>query len=400
MEEILAKFKDYCERPYERAMEVKAARNIKIIGCLPMYFPEEIIHAAGALPVTLFGSDEPITLGNGHMMTNACDQVRSSFDSLLKGKYDFLDGIAAIHVCDQVRFFLEVWQLDHPVDFFHQMWRPYKLDETTQVFLRSELERLIGSLEEFLGAKITDQALQSSIGIYNESRAMMRKLNALRKEKPGLISAADMVRVVAASMFIPREEHNELLRQLVSKLEVMQAPSGKKTKVIVVGHPCSVPESELLDLIENQGMAVVDDDFFTGGRYFARDVSLSLGPVEAFVEYYRSAIPCTTNHFAPNWITPGMSWKKVLDVAGENPKYRSISLVKEKKGFEHETMGPEVEFNRSRLASRINNGEVPQGFMFVYRYSERVAFAVRFDGNGKVTDVQDVMTMADLLQTR
>lgn len=115
---------------------------------------------------------------------------------------------------------------------------------------------------------------------------------------------------------------------------------------------------------------------------------------------YRTMDPDKQGTAAKAAITPGMSWKKVLDVAGENPKYRSISLVKEKKGFEHETMGPEVEFNRSRLASRINNGEVPQGFMFVYRYSERVAFAVRFDGNGKVTDVQDVMTMADLLQTR
>ncbi len=121
MEEILATFRDYCEKPYERAAQIKAAGKTKIIGCLPMYFPEEIIHAAGALPVTLFGSDDPITLGDGHLMTNACDQVRSSFDSLLKGKYDFLDGIAAIYICDQVRFYLEVWQLDHPVDFFHHL---------------------------------------------------------------------------------------------------------------------------------------------------------------------------------------------------------------------------------------------------------------------------------------
>ncbi|MBP1761681.1 MAG: benzoyl-CoA reductase [Firmicutes bacterium] len=313
MEDILTRFRDYCEKPYERAAQVKATSKTKIIGCLPMYFPEEIIHAAGALPVTLFGSDEPITLGDGHMMTNACDQVRSSFDSLLKGKYDFLDGIAAIYVCDQVRFYLEVWQLDHPVDFFHQMWRPYKMDSSTQVFFRSELERLISALEEFTGTKITTEALQASIRLYNESRTMMRKLNNLRKDHPGIISASDMTHIVASSMLIPREEHNELLGQLLAMLELKEAPTGKKQRIIAVGHPCSMPETEVLDMIEANGMAIVDDDFFTGGRYFSKDVSASGDPVDAFIDFYVNAIPCTTYHYADTWIKPGKSYSPYAD---------------------------------------------------------------------------------------
>ncbi|CFX42521.1 2-hydroxyglutaryl-CoA dehydratase, D-component [Syntrophomonas zehnderi OL-4] len=313
MEDILTKFKDYCERPYERAAQLKATRNIKIIGCLPMYFPEEIIHAAGALPVTLFGSDEPITLGDGHMMTNACDQVRSSFDSLLKGKYDFLDGIAAIYVCDQVRFYLEVWQLDYPVEFFHQMWRPYKLDKSTQVFFRSELERLISSLEEFTGNKITDEKLRASIKVYNDSRAMMRKLNDLRKARPGIVSASDMARIVAASMFIPREEHNELLGQLLAQIEQSDAAASQSLRVITIGHPCSMPETEVLDLIEANGMVVVDDDFFTGGRYFSKDVSASGDPIDAFIDFYMNAIPCTTYHFPENWLETGKSFSPYAD---------------------------------------------------------------------------------------
>lgn len=332
MEDILTRFKDYCERPYERAVQLKATRNAKIIGCLPMYFPEEIIHAAGALPVTLFGSDEPITLGDGHMMTNACDQVRSSFDSLLKGKYDFLDGIAAIYVCDQVRFYLEVWQLDHPVDFFHQMWRPYKLDSTTQIFFRSELERLISSLEEFMGTKITAEALQASIRLYNESRAMMRKLNDLRKECPGIISAADMACIVASSMFIPREEHNELLGQLLANLEQKDTPASKKQRVIAIGHPCSMPETEVLDLIESNGMVIVNDDFFTGGRYFSKDVAVSADPVDAFVDYYVNAIPCTTYHFADNWIETGKSYSPYADYVidlSKDGQAKGIVVLKE-----------------------------------------------------------------------
>ncbi|HNX92419.1 MAG TPA: 2-hydroxyacyl-CoA dehydratase family protein [Syntrophomonas sp.] len=313
MEDILTRFRDYCEKPYERAAQLKATSKTKIIGCLPMYFPEEIIHAAGALPVTLFGSDEPITLGDGHMMTNACDQVRSSFDSLLKGKYDFLDGIAAIYVCDQVRFYLEVWQLDHPIEFFHQMWRPYKMDSSTQVFFRNELERLISGLEEFMGTKITTEALQASIRLYNESRAMMRKLNDLRKDRPGIISSSDMTHIVASSMLIPREEHNQLLGQLLAKLELKEAPTGKKQRIIAVGHPCSMPEAEVLDMIEANGMVIVNDDFFTGSRYFSKDVSASGDPVDAFIDFYVNAIPCTTYHYADIWIKPDKNYSPYAD---------------------------------------------------------------------------------------
>ena len=313
MEDILTRFRDYCEKPYERAAQLKATSKTKIIGCLPMYFPEEIIHAAGALPVTLFGSDEPITLGDGHMMTNACDQVRSSFDSLLKGKYDFLDGIAAIYVCDQVRFYLEVWQLDHPIEFFHQMWRPYKMDSSTQVFFRNELERLISGLEEFMGTKITTEALQASIRLYNESRAMMRKLNDLRKDRPGIISSSDMTHIVASSMLIPREEHNQLLGQLLAKLELKEAPTGKKQRIIAVGHPCSMPEAEVLDMIEANGMVIVNDDFFTGSRYFSKDVSTSGDPVDAFIDFYVNAIPCTTYHYADIWIKPDKNYSPYAD---------------------------------------------------------------------------------------
>src|SRR5665647_1366206 len=98
----------------------------------------------------------------------------------------------------------------------------------------AQLKRLISSLEDVTGTKITSEALQASIHLYNESRAMMRKLNDLRKERPGIISASDMVRVVASSMFIPREEHNELLEQMIAKIEQNEASARQKQKVIVL----------------------------------------------------------------------------------------------------------------------------------------------------------------------
>ena len=40
--------------PYTSLAEWKARTNGKIVGCVPMHIPEEIIHAAGLLPVVLW----------------------------------------------------------------------------------------------------------------------------------------------------------------------------------------------------------------------------------------------------------------------------------------------------------------------------------------------------------
>lgn len=302
MEKILSEFKEICDHPYSRAVKWKADGSRKVVGILPMYFPDEIVHAAGALPITLFGDDEPITLADGHLMVNVCNLLRSTFDSLLKDKYNFLDGIALLHVCDQVRFFINVWQMDHPMAFFHQMWRPYTMDESSRVFLMSELERLKTNLESFTGKKITPEGLKRSIGIYNQSRSMMRSLNQLRSDHPGIIKAEDMVHVTASSMLIPREEHNELLQALLSKLDGMKVSEDTRQRIVVAGHPCEIPHDDLLELIEDAGLVIVDDDFFTGGRLFAKDIRENNDPLEAITDYYMEAIPCSTYHYPANWV--------------------------------------------------------------------------------------------------
>ena len=55
MLKLLDTFKAYCQQPYRRAAEWRAESKGKVIGCLPMYFPDEIVHAAGVLPVALSG---------------------------------------------------------------------------------------------------------------------------------------------------------------------------------------------------------------------------------------------------------------------------------------------------------------------------------------------------------
>ena len=293
-QQALSEFGEVFGDPYKRAKEWKKSNKREVIGCLPMYVPEEIIHAAGMLPITIFEDEEPVALADKHLQTNTCELIRSTFDMTLRGKLDFLDGLVIPEICDQLRFFGDVWEKDHPFPYFDHLWTSLKLDEVSRAFLIQEWNRFKSTLGEFAGKEISDQTLWESIQHKPRHSILQRKLYTLRREKPGLISAKDMVKVVVSSMLMPKEEHSKLLTELIKDIRKETPPTNEKIKVVLVGKPCTIPEEKMLDLIEEVGMVVVDDDLYAGGRYPATDVLVGRHPIEALVDYQLNMIPCTT----------------------------------------------------------------------------------------------------------
>ena len=101
-------------------------------------------------------------------------------------------------------------------------------------------------------------------------------------------------------------------------------------------------------------------------------------------------------------IHPGMPYTEVFDnITGDPRKDRSTNLKKERSGGQESEMlvpSPEVPFIRERVDGHMKSNGLPHGFTATFKYSERLAFTVYFDGSGNVTKLEDAMTMADLLQ--
>lgn len=100
----------------------------------------------------------------------------------------------------------------------------------------------------------------------------------------------------------------------------------------------------------------------------------------------------------------GMSWEEVVDIAGKARRFRMIDRVVEKdpNGNEYEYTEPccSRDFVRVDVERMMADGELPDGFLLDYVYSAQVAFVAWFDGDGKLTTMENLATMADLLQTR
>ncbi len=131
-----------------------------------------------------------------------------------------------------------------------------------------------------------------------------------------------------------------------------------------------------------------------------------IGVVALVVYYtggYSSFDPTQQGKTARAAITTGMTWKQVVGVAEDPREFRSIVMKIERIGGEDvETFKPSARnrFNPKTFPGYMSDNQFSDGFIFEYRFSEQVAFAVEFDGTGTAVAVNDLTTMADLLQTR
>jgi benzoyl-CoA reductase subunit C len=298
-ENILNAFRKLVKDPYEGLRNWKTLHNKKIIACMPMQIPEEIVHAAGALPVVIPESKEPVTLASKHIQNFFCGYARSVVDVILKGKLDFLDGMVFQDTCHTMRPIFDIINANHPFPYMQRIFMPLALQKPqAKPFLLEELKRFKTSMEKFMECEISEQALQNSIDIYNKSKELMTDLYDLKRERPEIMTAREMVTINMASMLMPKEEHSACLKILIPALDKRKPPIDNaegRIRLVISGSLCEAPPDELLDLTEELGGIVVDDDLYTGSRYFCTKTPLNQNPIEGLADAYLHMVsPCPT----------------------------------------------------------------------------------------------------------
>src|SRR5829696_3305657 len=113
MQQALTTLTEIAEVPHAYAETWKRGHQRKVIGILPMNFPADIVHAAGALPVVVQDSREPITAGASLLPEFYCGYTRSLVDQVATGRLDVFDAFLCVDHCisllgayDGIRFTL------------------------------------------------------------------------------------------------------------------------------------------------------------------------------------------------------------------------------------------------------------------------------------------------------
>jgi len=291
---VMERFRE-ANRTFPKSPEILSAkaRGQKVMGWVCTYVPEELLHAAGALPVRISGYAKETDLqdGTAYFYVNNCSFARSCLQLGLRGEYAYLDGFVAGSTCDAARRLFDLWRHYVPVPFSHILTVPRKYSERALDLYFSQVVQLKKGLEAHLNVEIADESLMKSIGLYNESRSLLRALNDLRKLDEPPINGSQTMEVMNASSRMPKETFNDRLRELLWDLEHSK-PIGKgRARVMIAGS--ALNNAEFVQSIEHIGGLVVTDELCTGTRYWADPVIVDHEePLKAIARRYLHNFPC------------------------------------------------------------------------------------------------------------
>ncbi len=264
----------------------------KVIAFQCTYVPEEIIYAAGALPVRLVGNfrisryDEAAS----YMYQNTCSFILNCLEHFLGEGKEIIDGLAAASTCDCPRRLADVWEHYELTPFIHTIGVPRKISPAAYELYEGELHDFIDKLSAHLGTEITHQALWEAIGIYNRKRQLLRDLYALSRTDNPPLTGSELMNVLNASAAIPPLRFIELMEQLLEELRETPRRNAGHFRVMLGGSPLNNPA--FIRCIEEHGGMVVIDELCTGVRYWWEGVDQVDDPVKALSRRYLHNFAC------------------------------------------------------------------------------------------------------------
>jgi len=247
--------------------ETERKTGRKMIGFFHPVVPEELIYAAGLHPVRLFPYfDDLITVGDSYLQTYLCSYLRADWDQIIKGRYPYLSGAIIPRSCEAVTFLYQTWKRHNPYQFVDYINVPWKRTENAISFFAKELGRVKKDIEKFAGKEISEDSLRNAIKVYNRNRELLKEVYDLRKAELPPISGVETHNVVMSSFILDKEEHNELLEQLLTELP--RRPRHPKADVRLLISGGCVIDTRLWEMIESTGAVIVADDTNNGSRSF------------------------------------------------------------------------------------------------------------------------------------
>ncbi|MBT3327951.1 MAG: hypothetical protein HN396_17130 [Gemmatimonadales bacterium] len=256
----------------------------KVMGHFQVYFPEELAHAAGILPVKIRGAPVDREIADSRFGSYMCSILRSSLEIAMTGRLE-MDMFVTHPICDGARNLAGIWSRNRPepAQILYLPQNPNSAFAST--WLTQEYRRVLADLEAISGQVATDADLRASTEIFNKNRALLREVYQIKRETPWLLPIHEAYVLVALGGLVQREEHNELLEWVLPRIRERDARQQDKMRVVFEGGFCEQPPLDLLRAIA-EFCYVVDDDLLIGLRWLLSDVPLEGDPVNSLAVAY------------------------------------------------------------------------------------------------------------------
>lgn len=274
---ILQELEAIGRSPYKSVLKTMKTTGKEAVGCFPIYTPEELIYAAGMLPVGMWGGNTELKLADRYLQTFCCSIMRSNIEYSMKGFYDMLKAVIIPTFCDTLKCICENWKVAAPhIPVIPMSYPQNRRIEAGFVYMTEELERVRGELERISGKPVTEAMLQDAFAVYEEYRSVMRAFVRAAADHPDVIDARTRHLVIKAGYFSDKKAYTEKMRALTAALTEEPVKPFGGIKVVATG--LMAEPSALLDIFAKNNVAVAADDLAQESRQF-RTVSRGDGSV-------------------------------------------------------------------------------------------------------------------------
>lgn len=280
-------------------MRIKEAKDNgrKVVGIYCTYCPQELIVAAGAIPVSLCGTrEEPISAAEKHLPRNLCPLIKSSYGFAITDTcpfFYFSDLVIGETTCDGKKKMFELMQNLKPV---HVMQLPHLSDSPAGFDLWvEEIRRLKQCLETELKVTISDEDIWKAVDLINQEKQAIKAMFDLNQADPPPLSGVDLLNIAWSRGFSSdKEELIGNLQRLVKDAagrETNDGPAG--LRILLTGCPVGLGSEKVILLTEELGAHVVAMENCSGYKTLELQTNTAAeDPIVALAEKYL-AIPCS-----------------------------------------------------------------------------------------------------------
>lgn len=280
----------------------------KVVAGFCNFVPDELVLAAGAVPIRLCGGDhDAARAAEREFPRDACALIKASLGSFLSEQplYRRADLVVVPTSCDGKKKLASFLSGTKPVHVLEVP--PYKASARAIARWLEAVSELKALLESFTGTRITRDLLRSAIELTNERQKAFKRLYRLKQSCPAVLPGTDALTVAGASFY---DDVERFTRELTRLNDALQVPASggtedakvKAPRVLLAGAPLIYPNFRLADLVEKAGAVIAVDELCSGTqRLYHRVVPSEWtmgGMLRAVAEKY--LLPCTCPCFVEN----------------------------------------------------------------------------------------------------
>jgi benzoyl-CoA reductase subunit C len=290
---MFTKFEDWYKNRHEYAKEWKAETGGKVMAYMCTYVPEEILYAAGILPIRVYGSHEASDLTERHVFGMYCPFCRDCLAQVMGGKYDYVDGVMMPQACLHMRQVYFSWEIHKPAEFMYYMPFPIFLQGShVRPYLVTELKMFKEAVEKWVGKEITNADLDRGIEIMNRNRELMRQIYQFRNQENPPLTGVEAMHMTVSSQMVDKKEHTKQLEKLIKELPSRNLDRETGIRLMITGSESD--DIEFMEMVESLGTTLVADDHCTGSRAFWNKVEPLEDRLLAIANRYIDRPPCPT----------------------------------------------------------------------------------------------------------